>query len=88
MVNGRQMALQGAANDRQMGLMNGMLGHQGAGALLPSRCQERFDRFAVVVSISQHVPEIRVASDTELAGYPANLFCRISGIRPDIRLNR
>ena len=56
MVNDRQMALQGAANDRQMGLMNGMLGHQGAGALLPSRCQERFDRFAVVVSISQHVP--------------------------------
>ena len=34
----------------------------------------------------------RVAPDTELAGYPAagypaNLFCRISGIRPDIRLN-
>ena len=24
---------------------------------------------------------IRVAPDTELAGYPANLFCRISGIR-------
>ena len=23
----------------------------------------------------------RVAPDTELAGYPANLFCRISGIR-------
>ena len=35
---------------------------------------------------------IRVAPDTRLAGYPAagypaNLFCRISGIRPDIRLN-
>ena len=35
---------------------------------------------------------IRVAPDAELAGYPAagylaNLFCRISGIRPDIRLN-
>ena len=29
----------------------------------------------------------RVAPDTELAGYPANLFFRISGIRPDIRLN-
>ena len=31
--------------------------------------------------------EGRVAPDTELAGYPANLFCWISGIRPDIRLN-
>ena len=31
---------------------------------------------------------IRVAPDTELAGYPANLFCRISGIRPDIRSGR
>ena len=30
---------------------------------------------------------IRVAPDTELAGYPAILFCRISGIRPDIWLN-
>ena len=31
----------------------------------------------------------RVAPDTELAGYPANLFfCRISGIRPDIRSGR
>ena len=29
----------------------------------------------------------RVAPDTELAGYPANLFCRISCIQPDIRLN-
>ena len=28
-----------------------------------------------------------VAPDTELAGYPSNLFCRISGIRPDIWLN-
>ena len=35
---------------------------------------------------------LRVAPDTELAGcpafgYPANLFCRISGIRPDMWLN-
>ena len=32
---------------------------------------------------------IRVAPDTELAGYPANLFCRISGqsVLPDIRCN-
>ena len=32
---------------------------------------------------------IRVAPDTEYpaAGYPANLFCRISGIRPDIRFH-
>ena len=30
---------------------------------------------------------IRVAPDTELAGYPTNFFGRISFIRPDIRLN-
>ena len=37
-------------------------------------------------SIAQDRAKVnRVAPDTELAGYPANLFYRISGIRPDIR---
>ena len=39
--------------------------------------------FVLLVNLHKN----RVAPDTELAGYPANLFCRISGIRPDIRLN-
>ena len=52
--------------------------------------QEQVLLFTVLLYVKEVVT--RVAPDTELAGYPAagypaNLFCRISGIRPDIRLN-
>ena len=45
------------------------------------------DRTRLPVRFLGNENKIRVAPDTEVAGYPANLFCRISGqsVLPDIR---